>query len=310
MWGWVGHAPHAACPLRVSFLNLHAAARTTTHHTRSTIRYGFAIYGFASIPWNHCQLPRTLRFPALHPPGGRHKKEGSHRASRIENPSATMSSSARTRLVSCCPCALRVGGSAVRREIFLLSVGGTMAKALSVPLRFAQLKLSSRRGLIIPIAATLQSSFVPAKPTSALFRPRSTNRRQRDATPPTPLQSSTPPRPSAARRAFSDDSSNMTSPKPEVHGLFHEGTSTMTYIISDPATKQAIILDSVLDYDASSGRTSNSHNDAVVDYCAANSLDVRYILESHVHGECSSFLGGAAAHGELRGDPRFSVESY
>lgn len=59
----------------------------------------------------------------------------------------------------------------------------------------------------------------------------------------------------------------------------------MTYIISDPGTKETIILDSVLDYDASSGRTSNTHNEAVVEYCTANELDVKYILESHVHGE-------------------------
>ena len=77
----------------------------------------------------------------------------------------------------------------------------------------------------------------------------------------------------------------MSSFKPQVHGLFHKGTSTMTYVISDPASKETIILDSVLDYDASSGRTSNVHNDAVVEYCTANSLDVKYILESHVHGE-------------------------
>ena len=59
----------------------------------------------------------------------------------------------------------------------------------------------------------------------------------------------------------------------------------MTYLITDPASKATIILDSVLDYDAASGKTSNAHNEAVVEYCTANSLDVKYILESHVHGE-------------------------
>lgn len=59
----------------------------------------------------------------------------------------------------------------------------------------------------------------------------------------------------------------------------------MTYIITDPATKQTIILDSVMDYDASSGRTSNTHGEAVVEYCTTNSLDVKYILESHVHAD-------------------------
>ena len=62
----------------------------------------------------------------------------------------------------------------------------------------------------------------------------------------------------------------------------------MTYIISCPSTKQTIILDSVLDYNAASGRTSNTHNEAVVQYCEAGGLDVRYILESHVHGEIAA----------------------
>lgn len=65
----------------------------------------------------------------------------------------------------------------------------------------------------------------------------------------------------------------------------------MTYIISDPDSKHTIILDSVLDYDASSGRTSDTHSEAVVNYCTANSLDVKYILESHVHAD---HLTGAA----------------
>ena len=59
----------------------------------------------------------------------------------------------------------------------------------------------------------------------------------------------------------------------------------MTYIISDPSSKDAIILDSVLDYEPNSGRTSNTHGEAVVEYCTANSLNVKYILESHVHGK-------------------------
>jgi glyoxylase-like metal-dependent hydrolase (beta-lactamase superfamily II) len=72
---------------------------------------------------------------------------------------------------------------------------------------------------------------------------------------------------------------------PNVHGLFHKDTSTMTYIITDPATKQTIILDSVMDYDPSSGVTSNTHSDLVIDYCTEHELDVRYILESHVHAD-------------------------
>lgn len=72
---------------------------------------------------------------------------------------------------------------------------------------------------------------------------------------------------------------------PIVHGLFHQDTSTVTYLITDPATKQTIILDSVLDYNASSGCSSNQHNDAVVAYATEHKLDIKYILESHVHAD-------------------------
>ena len=59
----------------------------------------------------------------------------------------------------------------------------------------------------------------------------------------------------------------------------------MTYIVSCPATKSTLIIDSVLDYDSSSGRTSNTHNEATVQYCTDNNLNVQYILESHVHAD-------------------------
>lgn len=65
----------------------------------------------------------------------------------------------------------------------------------------------------------------------------------------------------------------------------------MTYIVSCPTTNSTLIIDSVLDYDSSSGRTSNTHNDAVINYCKEHNLDVNYILESHVHAD---HLTGAA----------------
>jgi len=86
------------------------------------------------------------------------------------------------------------------------------------------------------------------------------------------------------KRKLSNTNSNM-SIQPQVHGIFHKGTSTLTYIITDPSSKETIILDSVLDYDAGSGCTSNTHGEEVVKYCTDNGLIVKYILESHVHGK-------------------------
>ena len=87
------------------------------------------------------------------------------------------------------------------------------------------------------------------------------------------------------KRKLSSNINNMSSIQPQVHGIFHKGTSTLTYIIIDPTSKETIILDSVLDYDAGSGCTSNTHGEEVVKYCTDNGLIVKYILESHVHGK-------------------------
>jgi len=88
----------------------------------------------------------------------------------------------------------------------------------------------------------------------------------------------------------------MSSIQPQVHGIFHKGTSTLTYIITDPSSKETIILDSVLDYDAGSGCTSNTHGEEVVKYCTDNGLIVKYILESHVHGRFTDIFRKMCAY--------------
>jgi glyoxylase-like metal-dependent hydrolase (beta-lactamase superfamily II) len=77
-----------------------------------------------------------------------------------------------------------------------------------------------------------------------------------------------------------------TSPQtPDVKAFFDPATFTVSYVVSDPATKQAAIIDSVLDYDPKSGRTSKASADAVIDYVRAQGLTVQWILETHVHAD-------------------------
>jgi glyoxylase-like metal-dependent hydrolase (beta-lactamase superfamily II) len=73
--------------------------------------------------------------------------------------------------------------------------------------------------------------------------------------------------------------------------FFDRGTSTLTYVVSDPATRAAAIIDPVLDYDHKSGRTRTTSCDLVLDYVREHSLDVRWILETHAHAD---HLSGAA----------------
>jgi len=73
--------------------------------------------------------------------------------------------------------------------------------------------------------------------------------------------------------------------RPDVKAFFDEATFTVTYVVSDPATSCAAIIDPVLDYDAASGRTSTTSADAVAAYVQENELGVDWILETHVHAD-------------------------
>ena len=72
---------------------------------------------------------------------------------------------------------------------------------------------------------------------------------------------------------------------PAVKAFFDEATCTVTYVVSDPATSRAVIIDPVLDFDAASGRTSTASADAVIKYVNENALRIDRILETHVHAD-------------------------
>jgi len=73
--------------------------------------------------------------------------------------------------------------------------------------------------------------------------------------------------------------------QPDVKMFFDEPTFTFSYVVSDPATKKAAIVDSVLNYDPKSGRTSKEGADAIIAFVREQGLDVQWILETHVHAD-------------------------
>jgi len=73
--------------------------------------------------------------------------------------------------------------------------------------------------------------------------------------------------------------------KPEVKTFFDEATFTATHVVHCPETKKAAIVDSVLDYDPKSGRTSTRSAEAVLAYVNDAGLAVEWILETHVHAD-------------------------
>lgn len=72
---------------------------------------------------------------------------------------------------------------------------------------------------------------------------------------------------------------------PDVRGFFDPATHTVTYLVSDPATGQAAIIDPVLDYDAASARTSTGSVDAVMSALREAGLTLAMVLETHAHAD-------------------------
>jgi glyoxylase-like metal-dependent hydrolase (beta-lactamase superfamily II) len=72
---------------------------------------------------------------------------------------------------------------------------------------------------------------------------------------------------------------------PQVKGFFDTATNTVTFVVKDPGSSACAIIDSVLDFDYSSGRTDTRSADAVVDHVRKEALDVKWILETHVHAD-------------------------
>jgi len=70
-----------------------------------------------------------------------------------------------------------------------------------------------------------------------------------------------------------------------VKGFFHEPTNTVSYVVSDPATRACAVLDTVLDYDAAAGRTATASADEVIAYVRDQGFVCEWVLETHVHAD-------------------------
>ena len=72
---------------------------------------------------------------------------------------------------------------------------------------------------------------------------------------------------------------------PTIKAFFDEPTNTVSYLVSDPHTKRAAIVDPVLDYDHPSGKASTKSADAILSAAAADGLTVDWVLETHAHAD-------------------------
>jgi glyoxylase-like metal-dependent hydrolase (beta-lactamase superfamily II) len=72
---------------------------------------------------------------------------------------------------------------------------------------------------------------------------------------------------------------------PQVKEFFDPATWTLTYVVYDPESQDAIVIDPVWDYDPASSRLSTSSLEAVIGFIELRNLKVHYILETHAHAD-------------------------
>lgn len=72
---------------------------------------------------------------------------------------------------------------------------------------------------------------------------------------------------------------------PEVMGFYHEETGSIAYLVVDPATGHAAVIDPVLDFELRAGRTSTASADRMLDAIASRNLTVDWILDTHPHAD-------------------------
>ena len=73
--------------------------------------------------------------------------------------------------------------------------------------------------------------------------------------------------------------------QPSVQSFFDHVTSTVTHVVSAGTGSACAIIDSVLDFDPKSGRTSTCSAEAVIAFVRAQELRVEWLLETHAHAD-------------------------
>jgi glyoxylase-like metal-dependent hydrolase (beta-lactamase superfamily II) len=75
------------------------------------------------------------------------------------------------------------------------------------------------------------------------------------------------------------------STRPMVRAFYHEDTSTLTYLVWDPESRDALIIDPVLDYDVFASQTRTTSADEVLSALEQEQVNLRVIVETHAHAD-------------------------
>ena len=77
----------------------------------------------------------------------------------------------------------------------------------------------------------------------------------------------------------------MATPAATIRAFFDEPTNTVTYLVWDPTTKRAAVIDPVLDWDNRSGTADVAFADRVLAAAAEEGLGIDWVLETHAHAD-------------------------
>jgi glyoxylase-like metal-dependent hydrolase (beta-lactamase superfamily II) len=99
--------------------------------------------------------------------------------------------------------------------------------------------------------------------------------------------------------------------KPRVQAFFDPATFTATYLVSDPATRSAAIIDPVLDFEPKGARLSTASADAVLEAARRQDLQLLYVLETHAHADhlsAADYIRGKTGAAVAIGDQILRVQ--
>ncbi|MEM7193211.1 MAG: MBL fold metallo-hydrolase, partial [Pseudomonadota bacterium] len=72
---------------------------------------------------------------------------------------------------------------------------------------------------------------------------------------------------------------------PDIRAFFDEATNTVSYLVSDPETNLAAVIDPVLDFDHKSGQANTDSANEILAQAEKDGLNIVWVLETHVHAD-------------------------
>ncbi|MHB1103195.1 MAG: MBL fold metallo-hydrolase [Devosia sp.] len=88
----------------------------------------------------------------------------------------------------------------------------------------------------------------------------------------------------------------MSSPEPLIEAFFDEPTNTVSYLVADPQSRKALVIDPVLDYDQKSGVVDTASVERILAMAKDRGLTIEWVVETHAHADHLSGAPYIKAH--------------